>query len=163
MPLLAGAALASLTATLALVSTEGNKRVVERFDELLGQADINELDELCTQDMVNHTLAPDRREGLAGTREFLEAQRRLQMNGQPWESLVAVAEGEFVVQFGRRSGHWPGGEFLGIPAAAGDYARDFAVMYRFVDGKIAERWAIRDDLSVLRQLGAIDALRDTAR
>jgi hypothetical protein len=35
-------------------------------------------------------------------------------------------------------------------------------MYRFVDGKIAERWAIRDDLSVLRQLGAIHALRDSA-
>ena len=149
-----------MAAKLTLVSTEDNKDVVERFDALLGQGDINELAELCAPDMVNHTLAPDRRKGLAGTREFLEAQRR--MSGQPWESLVVVAEGELVVQFGRRAGHWPGGDFLGIPAAAGDYARDFAVMYRFVDGKIAERWAIRDDLWVLRQLGAIDALRNAA-
>jgi predicted ester cyclase len=27
--------------------------------------------------------------------------------------------------------------------------------YRFADGKIAERWAIRDDLGMLRQLGAL--------
>ena len=145
------------------MSNDDNKRIVERFDALLGQADLSELDDLCNPDMVNHTLPPDRRRGLAGTREFLETQARHQMTGQHWESIVVVAEDEFVVQFGRRAGHWPGGEFLGIPAAAGDYARDFAAMFRFVDGKIAERWAIRDDLSVLRQLGAIDAHRDSAQ
>jgi predicted ester cyclase len=26
--------------------------------------------------------------------------------------------------------------------------------YRFLDGQISERWAIRDDLTMLRQLGA---------
>jgi predicted ester cyclase len=30
-------------------------------------------------------------------------------------------------------------------------------MYRFEDGKIAERWAIRDELGMLKQLGAFDA------
>ena len=33
--------------------------------------------------------------------------------------------------------------------------RDFMPAYRFVDGKIAERWAIRDDLGMLRQRGAL--------
>jgi predicted ester cyclase len=28
-------------------------------------------------------------------------------------------------------------------------------MYRLVDGRIAERWAVRDDLGMMRQLGAI--------
>jgi hypothetical protein len=35
-------------------------------------------------------------------------------------------------------------------------------LYRFVDGKIAKRWAIRDDRSVLRQLGAIPAVSGRA-
>ncbi len=148
---------------LEVMDIEQNKQVLARFDRLLGADDLSTLDELCTPDMVNHALAPGRPAGLAGTREFLETQGRHQMTGQHWESMVVVAEGEFVVQFGRRAGRWPGGEFLGIPAAAGDYARDFAAMYRFADGKIAERWAVRDDLSVLRQLGAIDALRDSAQ
>jgi hypothetical protein len=30
-------------------------------------------------------------------------------------------------------------------------------MYRFEDGKIAERWAIRDDIGMLKQLDAFDA------
>ena len=30
-------------------------------------------------------------------------------------------------------------------------------MYRFEDGKIAERWAIRDELGMLKQLGAFGA------
>ena len=77
------------------------------------------------------------------------------MTGQSRDSLVVVAEGDYVVQFGRRRGQWHGGEFLGIPAAPGAYSRDFAAMYRFREGKIAERWAIRDDLSMLRQLGAV--------
>jgi hypothetical protein len=28
-------------------------------------------------------------------------------------------------------------------------------MYRLVDGRIAERWAVRDDLSMMLQLGAL--------
>jgi predicted ester cyclase len=48
-----------------------------------------------------------------------------------------------------------GGEFMGVEAPAGPYSRDFMAAYRFADGRIAERWAIRDDLGMLRQLGAL--------
>jgi predicted ester cyclase len=34
-----------------------------------------------------------------------------------------------------------------------------AFMYRFVDGRIAERWAVRDDLGMMIQLGAIGGTR----
>lgn len=105
--------------------------------------------------MINRALAPDRPQGLAGTREFLETMGRNQMTHEGWSRLVWVAEGNYVVQVGARRGRWHGGSFLGIQAAAGSYDRDFAAMYRFVDGQIAERWAIRDDLGMLRQLGAL--------
>jgi predicted ester cyclase len=142
----------------AAVTTETNKRVLAEFDALLGADDLTPLDRLCRADMVNHAIAADRPAGLAGTREFLETMGRRQMTHEGWRELVVVAEGDYVVQYGIRHGRWHGGEFMGFDAAPGDYSRSFAAMYRFDHGQIAERWAVRDDLAMLRQLGALPAL-----
>ena len=40
------------------MSTETNKAIVERFDAILNDRDLDRLDELCSPDMVNHSLAP---------------------------------------------------------------------------------------------------------
>jgi predicted ester cyclase len=136
------------------MSTQRHKEILEQFDALLGAEDLSELDALCADDLVNHALAPTRPQGLAGTRQFLETDGR-RFQDHAWDELTVVAEGPYVVQFGRRGGEWPGGSFLGIDAPAGPYSRDFMAAYRFADGKIAERWAIRDDLGMLRQLGAL--------
>ncbi len=136
------------------MSIEDNKRVVERFDALINTQELDQLEELCTPDMVNHTLAPGRPPGLEGTREFLRTAGHQQWKTD-WRSVTVIAEGDFVVQFGVREGHWPGGSFRGIEVPPGDYTRDFAAMYRLADGRIAERWAVRDDLGMMLQLGAI--------
>lgn len=137
------------------MSVEENKRVVERFDALINTQELSQLEELCTPDMVNHTLAPGRPAGLEGTREFLRTAGRQQWKADRWRAATVVAEGDFVVQFGVREGHWPGGSFRGINVPTGDYTRDFAVMYRLAGGRIAERWAVRDDLGMVSQLGAL--------
>lgn len=137
------------------MGTHENKKILQRFDALLGSDDISELDQLCTPEMVNHALAPDRPAGLAGTREFLATVGRSSFGDHRWDELTVVSEGPYVVQFGKRGGSWPGGSFLGIDAAQGEYSRDFMAAYRFERGRIAERWAIRDDLGMLRQLGAL--------
>lgn len=138
------------------MSLTANKLIVEQFDELLDTGELTRLDVLCTPDLINHTLRPGWTPGLAGTREFLESKlARTQMSDHAWQQLQVVAEGEFVAQFGIRSGRWHGGEFMGVPAAPGTYSRDFAALYRFRDGRITERWAVRDDLGMLRQLGAL--------
>jgi len=136
------------------MNAQRHKDILERFDALVGSEDLSQLDQLCTPGMVNHALAPARPRGLAGTREFLETDGRTKFHDDGWNELTLVAEGPYVVQFGKKGGHWPGGSFLGIDAPAGSYSRDFMAAYRFVDGQIAERWAIRDDLTMLRQLGA---------
>src|SRR5262245_39100119 len=106
------------------MSTDENKRTLERFDALLGADDISDLDLLCTPDMVNHALAPDRPAGLAGTREFLESVGRRSFMDHRWDELIVVSEGSYVVQFGKRGGSWPGGAFLGVEAPPGEYSRD---------------------------------------
>ena len=74
--------------------------------------------------------------------------------------VVVVADGDLVVQFGVREHEWPGGTFRGFEIPRGTFTRDTAFAYRFVDGRIAERWAIRDDLAMLLQLGALEPRAD---
>lgn len=135
------------------MTLERNRELIRQFDEAVAAGDVEALDDLCTQDMVNHALAPDRPKGLEGTREFVRTgMPSFQADG--WDDSVMVAEGDHVVQFGPRSGTWRGGSFLGFDVDPGPYSRHVAFCYRIHDGKIAERWAIRDDLTMLRQLGA---------
>jgi predicted ester cyclase len=134
------------------MSIDGHKALIRRFDEVVAAGDVSALDELCTHDMVNHSLAPSRPQGLEGTREFLRTAMP-QLHGDAWTDSVVVADGDYVVQFGVRAGTWQGGTFLGFDADPGPYSREVAFCYRIEDGKIAERWAMRDDLTMLRQLG----------
>jgi ketosteroid isomerase-like protein len=136
------------------MTIEQNRELIRRFDDAVAAGDVDALDELCTQDMVNHSLAPERPKGLEGTREFIRTGMP-QLNEDGWADSVMVAEGDYVVQFGVRGGSWRGGPFLGIDADPGPYSREVAFCYRIEDGKIAERWAMHDDLTMLRQLGAL--------
>jgi ketosteroid isomerase-like protein len=138
------------------MTVERNRELIRQFDEAVATGDVKALDELCTQDMVNHALAPDRPKGLEGTREFLRTGMP-QFQADGWTDSVMVAEGDYVVQFGVRAGTWRGGPFLGFEVSPGPYSRNVAFCYRIQDGKIAERWAMRDDLTMLRQLGAFTA------
>jgi predicted ester cyclase len=136
------------------MSIETNKAIVERFDAILNTGDVAQLDELCTSDMVNHSLAANRPPGLEGTRQFLAGEGR-RFQSTLWRDLAVVAEDDLVVQFGVREGRWTGGTFQGFDVPAGAYLRDTAFMYRLVDGRIVERWAANDHLAMLLQLGAI--------
>ena len=136
------------------MSTETNKALVERLDGILNTGELGQLDELCSPDMVNHSLAPSRPPGLAGTRQWLATDGR-KFESFRWRELFVVAEGDLVVQFGVRGGHWPGGAFRGFDVPAGPYHRDTAFMYRIARDRIVERWAVNDHLAMLLQLGAI--------
>jgi predicted ester cyclase len=138
------------------MSVETNKAIVERFDSILNSQDLGQLDELCSPDMVNHSLAPTRPTGLEGTRQWLATDGQ-KFQSFRWQELFVVAERDLVVQFGTRGGEWPGGDLRGFEVPAGRYARDTAFAYRVKDDRVVERWAVNDHLAMLLQLGAIAA------
>jgi len=125
----------------------------DEFENIADARDVDQLERVCHPDLVNHSLAPSRTPGLEGTREYLRSPLAARFTVEAWRERRVITDGEYVVHHGIRTGHWPGGDFLGIAAPAGDYAREVVFMYRVSDGKVAERWAIRDDLGFLRQLG----------
>ena len=97
------------------MGTADHKQTVARFDQLTASYDADALDEICTQGMVNHALAGHRPAGLEGTKQFLrecqqDAGKATWMQAMIGEqSVVTIAEGEYVVQLGRRTATWPGG------------------------------------------------------
>ena len=144
------------------MGNETNKAVVESFDSILNTRELHRLDELCSPDMVNHALAPNRPAGLEGTRQWLETEGR-NFQSFHWKELSVVAEADLVVQFGVRGHDWPGGRFRGFDVPAGHCERGAAFMYRVADGRIVERWAVNDLLAMFLQLGAITVPSTTAR
>ena len=130
-----------------------NKRVVREFEALAdGGGELDRLDTLCDPNIVNHALAAGRPQGIDGTRQFLEQARRI-IHPAHWLSSHMIAEDDLVVHFGTREHEWPGGSFRGFDLAPGRYTRDVMFAYRLRGGRIVERWAIRDDLAMIAQLG----------
>ena len=136
------------------MTNSDNLGIVDRFDTLITTADMDELEQLCTPDMRNHALATHRARGLAGTREFL-TRSAMQFGDTGWSERQVIADGEFVVHHGKRGGNWQGGSLFGFDLRPGRYNREVVFLYRLQNGRITDRWAVRDDLTMLRQLGAL--------
>jgi ketosteroid isomerase-like protein len=134
------------------------RQVVEKFDRAVDTGDSAALESVCHPDMLTHSFGPTMPQGIEGVRRFVETRRGTGGVGT-WDHVVTVAEGEYVIQYGTRSFDWPGGRFRGFDVPAGRFMRDCAFMFRVRDGLITDRWAIRDDLAMMVQLGAVSPAR----
>ena len=133
---------------------ERNKELIRRYTRaVFDEGDVEAVDRYLAPDFYNHVT------GRTGREDF----RRLavELRDAPGSANVIdllVAEGEFVVALmtitrtvaeARR--------VLGFAVPAGGrYTVKHVHVYRIVACKIREHWAVRDDLGMLRQLGAID-------
>lgn len=133
-------------------------QVVAAFDRAVDSGDVEGLDAVCHPGMITHSFGPTMPQGIEGMRKFVRSRSATGGVGE-WEHVVTIAQGEYVVQFGTRSYSWPGGRFRGFDIPAGDSRRDCAFLFRVRDGLITDRWAIRDDLAMMVQLGAVTPAR----
>lgn len=138
------------------MDVEHNKEVVRRLlDEVLGRGDMALLAELCATDVVNHAAAPGRQHGIENLTAVLEFSRTAQPD-QSWVEQHIVGEGDLVVVYGRRQGTWQASSFRGLDTPANvQISVELAHMFRLHHGKISEHWAVRDDLGMMQQLGAL--------
>jgi predicted ester cyclase len=136
------------------MGVEENKAIVRRFfDEVVGRGEFTVASDLCTADALNHAAAPDRQVGIENMKAVIEFSRRAQPD-QHWVEQHIVAEDDLVVVYGRREGTWQAPSFRGVDTPSGlRVSVELAHMFRLRDGKIAEHWAVRDDLGMMQQLG----------
>lgn len=71
-----------------------------------------------------------------------------------YEVLEVVARGDYVAI--RATVHGVhNSDYLGVPAIGKPFAMPTMHLYRGEGDRLAERWGVRDELSVLRQVGAM--------
>ena len=131
-----------------------NGDVVRRFYECWNTGDINFV-ELVADDIVNHQpeVEPER-----GRTKFADAIGSV-MAAVPdsrWTISDVLVDGDRVAVRVTWSGTYTAPQFRGLSIAApGWFTAEHIHIYRVVDGQLAEHWVVRDDLAMLRQLGAL--------
>ena len=139
----------------ATTSIEENKRIARRFPEDVATAgDLDLIDEICAEDVVDHSPLGEVR-GRDALKEQLAGMRAAVTD---FSATVedAIAEGDTVaMRVTLRGTHT--GEFMGIPATGNEYEVENMVFTRIEDGQIVERWVLPDMLSMMQQLGVVEA------
>jgi predicted SnoaL-like aldol condensation-catalyzing enzyme len=137
---------------------ESNKEVVRRFmDEVSDGGDLSAIDKLCAPDVINHAARAELRRGVTALKRLMTLVLNAQADRR-WTEQHYVAEGDLVVVYGVREGTWLASRFRGIATPRqGHVSVELAHMFRVRDGLIHEHWAVRDDLGMMQQLGALDS------
>jgi steroid delta-isomerase-like uncharacterized protein len=138
------------------MSDTDNKAVVRRYyDEVLNQRKVDLIDELATEDYVEHDPFP----GQGNSRSDLTARAGFILGAfNPLVFTVedVVAEGDRVVvrwsQVGTHSGN-----FMGIPATGKEFSIAGIDIHAVREGRMAEHWHVVDQLALMQQLGLIPA------
>ena len=137
------------------MSVEENKAVIRRlFDEVYNDQNFDVLDELVAEDVVNHSVTEEHKHGIEGFKHVMEWLAAFMPDGRH-ELLDMIAEGDKVGCRVLVSGTQEG-EVFGIPPTGKSFTAEHVHWHRVVGGKLVERWAVRDDLGMLIQLGIID-------
>ena len=137
------------------MSAEANKAVIRRlFEEVYNGQNFDALDELVAEDVVNHSATDEHKRGIEGFRHVMEWGAALMPDGR-YEILDMIAEGEMVACRVMVSGTQEG-EVFGIAPTGKSFSAEHVHWHRVAGGKLVERWAVRDDLGTLIQLGIID-------
>lgn len=133
-----------------------NKLLVQNVVDVFNRGDLDAVDRLFAPDYVDHD--PSRAGAQPGSEGVKQAWAALRAAFPDLRVTIedVVAEGDNVaVRSTSRGTHH--GELMGISPTGKSVTIAVIDINRIVDGKLAERWAATDTLSVLQQLGAIPA------
>lgn len=123
------------------------------WEEIFPACDVDGLAEVIAADSIDHGARPDEPQGLEGaTRTMLWLASVF--SDQRWEIHQVIGEGDMIVvrctHHGRHTGN-----LMGLPPTGRQVAYDYVHIVRYRDGKAVEHWGVRDDLTLMRQLGVI--------
>jgi steroid delta-isomerase-like uncharacterized protein len=136
------------------VSAQDNKVVIRRLvEEVYNKGNLDVVDELVAPDIFNHPAVPEHQHGIASFKHVMEWVRNFSSDVH-YDVDDIIAEGDKVAVRMTQSGTHTG-TVRGIPPTGKSFSVDCVHWFWLANGKVAEMWAVRDDLSRLEQLGLI--------
>ena len=135
------------------MSEELKTKARRTWEEIVPNADVDALAEVIAEDLIDHSARPDEPQGLAGVQQTVLWLGTV-FSHQRWEIQQVIGEGDIVVVYCTLHGRHTG-DLMGIPPTNREVAVDYVHIVRFRDGKAVEYWSVRDDMALMRQLGAL--------
>ena len=134
--------------------TDELKRIARRtYEEIFPACDVDALREVVDADAIGHGARPDEPPGFEGVKRTMLWLGRV-FADQRWEIHQMVSEGDTVVIRCTHHGRHVG-DLMGIAPTGREVAYDYIHILRFKDGKSVEHWGLRDDMTLMRQLGVL--------
>src|SRR5262245_33042086 len=134
------------------------KQLNERFnEEVFRRHRVDAIDELLTEDFVEHTPAPGQATDRQGTKQFIA----LMLEAFPdldFSIDRQIAEGDTVSSVGMMTGSHQG-EFMGVPATGRPVSVRVMDTGRVRGGRFSEHWGLVDTPTLMGQLGVGPPLR----
>jgi steroid delta-isomerase-like uncharacterized protein len=124
------------------------------WEEAFNGRDVSLLDDLIGDDYVNHAALPGTPPGAAGQAVVMQRLWAAFPDAR-FEITNLAVDGDVVICIGTMSGTHEG-ELLGVPASGRRVEWRMCHIMRFdSEGRAVEHSAIRDDLGLMRQMGAL--------
>ena len=136
------------------MSRDGVNGMRRFWEEAFNGRDLALVDDLIADDYVNHAALPGTPPGPAGQAAVLERLWAALPDAR-FEITQLAVDGDVVICIGTMSGTHDG-ELLGVAASGRRVEWRMCHLMRFdADGRAIEHQAIRDDLGLMRQMGAL--------
>jgi len=138
------------------MTPEENKALVRRFYAEIDKGNLAAMDELVAENYIDHNPSPF--PGLASGRAGLKQAFEIFWKATPGYHHIEeqIAEGDKVVtrmtSYGKHEHDLPG-----APATGNDLKITSITIHRIENGRLAEKWAEKDVMGFLGQIGVIKA------
>ncbi len=142
---------------LTKTKTEINKEIVRRFyEEVFNQRNIDLIDELVGDDFTNNDPTPVASRDRASMKQFIK-NLTVAFPNHHHHIEDLIAEGDKVVMrctlTATHEGIFTG--FLEMPPTGKSVCQKQIHILRLQDNQLVEHWVVRDDFSMMQQLGLI--------
>jgi steroid delta-isomerase-like uncharacterized protein len=137
---------------MSAANSDAHKALTRQFFQRISAGDLTAVDELVSDDYVEHEQVPGLAPGKAGVRQLFEMfHSAFDHAGVAVDDMIA--EGDKVFVLARMTGTQRG-DFMGIPPTGNTINVSLCDYFRVDHGALVEHWGVMDAAGIMQQLTA---------